>query len=91
MAQVTGSDLSLVELNDAALKILRAIRNAQNSYGGTLRGSAFQQGEYSPISSWAESNTNGGQLQVTLTLPTTHADTADGYSVSVDAEFDDGV
>ena len=91
MAQVTGVNGSTVELLDSIMISLRKLRESQAKHGGTLRGASFAAGGFSPISAWTETLTGGGTLNVTLAIPITVAATADGYSVSADAEFDDGL
>lgn len=91
MAEVKGSDFSLLELTDATLKTLQALRAAQANYAATIRGEAVAAGAAQLITSWSETATNGGQLNVTLTIPTEVTASTDGYNVSAHVSFDDGL
>lgn len=91
MAQVNGSDATLVELTDSVVMALQALRDAQTNYAATVRGTAIAAGDASVITSWSETNTNGGTLNVTLAIPVSISASADGYSVSADVSFDDGL
>ena len=91
MATVNGVAGATVELTDSLLLSLQKLRMAQANYAATIRGAAVPAGSAGIITTWQETNTNGGQLSVTLTIPVTVSATADGYSVSADVAFDDGV
>lgn len=91
MAEVKGINGSTIELTDALLLTLQKLRMAQTSYAATIRGASVAAGAATILTTWQETNTNGGQLSVTLTIPVAVSATADGYSVSAAVAFDDGV